>query len=46
VAETRIAQGGEVTAQSAAFAVPICGTSGDILVLKNLVPATTLAAPR
>lgn len=46
VAETRIAQGGEVTAQSASFAVPICGTSGDILVLKNLVPATTLAAPR
>jgi hypothetical protein len=45
VAETRISQGGAVTAQSVPFAVPICGTSGDILLLKNLVPEPTLAAP-
>jgi hypothetical protein len=45
VAETRISQGGAVTAQTLPFAVPICGTSGDILLLKNLVPDPTLAAP-
>lgn len=26
--------------------VPLCGTSGDIMVLKNLAPAMTLAAPK
>lgn len=26
--------------------VPLCGTAGDILVLKNLAPAVTLAAPK
>jgi hypothetical protein len=45
VAEARVSQGGAVTAQSLPFAVPICGTSGDILLLKNLVPDPTLAAP-
>lgn len=45
LAETRISQGGAVTAQTLPIAVPMCGTSGDILVLKNLVPAPTLAAP-
>jgi hypothetical protein len=29
-----------------AIAVPLCGTSGDILVLKNLLSDLTLAAPR
>ena len=28
------------------IAVPLCGTSGDILVLKNLAPALKLAAPK
>jgi hypothetical protein len=45
LAETRISQGGAVTAQTQPIAVPICGTSGDILVLKNLLPAPTLASP-
>lgn len=45
VAETRISQGGAVTAQSLPFSVPICGTSGDILLLKNLLPEPTLPAP-
>jgi hypothetical protein len=45
VAETRISQGGAVTAQTLPFAVPICGTSGDILLLKNLVPDPTLTVP-
>lgn len=44
-AEIRISQGGAVTAQTRRIEVPICGTSGDILVLKNLLPAPTLAAP-
>jgi hypothetical protein len=45
VAETRISEGGAVTALTQSIAVPICGTSGDILVLKNLLPALTLASP-
>jgi hypothetical protein len=45
MAETRISQGGAVTSQTLPIAVPMCGTAGDILVLKNLVPAPTLAAP-
>lgn len=28
------------------ISVPLCGTAGDILVLKNLAPAPTLAAPK
>jgi hypothetical protein len=46
LAETRISQGGTVIAQTLPIAVPICGTTGDILVLKNLVPDTTLALPK
>ena len=45
-AETRISQGGAVTAQTLPIAVPICGTLGDNLVLKNLLGAVTLAAPK
>jgi hypothetical protein len=45
VAETRISQGGAVTAQAVPISVPMCGTAGDILLLKNLVPDPTLAAP-
>jgi hypothetical protein len=45
MAETWISQGGAVTKQTLPIAVPMCGTSGDILVLKNLVPDPTLAAP-
>jgi hypothetical protein len=45
MAETWISQGGAVTAQTLPIAVPMCGTSGDILVLKNLVPDPTLTAP-
>jgi hypothetical protein len=46
LAESRLSQGGAVVARTLPIAVPICGTSGDILVLKNLVPDPTLAAPR
>jgi hypothetical protein len=46
VAETWISQGGFVTAKPLPVAIPLCGTSGDILVLKNLVPDMTLVAPR
>jgi hypothetical protein len=45
VAETRVSQGGAVSAATLPFSVPICGTAGDILLLKNLVPAPTLAVP-
>lgn len=45
VAEARISQGGGVTAMTLPIVLPICGTAGDILVLKNLMPDTTLAAP-
>jgi hypothetical protein len=44
-AETWITQGGSVTRRSQPIEIPLCGTSGDILVLKNLVPDLTLAAP-
>ncbi|MFM7335208.1 MAG: hypothetical protein ACKO2N_06665 [Tabrizicola sp.] len=37
---------GEVSAQDQMVAVPLCGTAGDILVLKNLGAALTLAAPK
>ena len=46
LAETRISQGGGVTAHALPIEVPICGTSGDILLLNNLVPDLTLATPR
>lgn len=37
---------GEVTVQEQEVAVPLCGTAGDILLLKNLGAAPTLAAPK
>lgn len=44
--ETLLANGGKVTLTKVAVSVPLCGTSGDILVLKNLLRDMTLAAPR
>ncbi len=44
--ETLLARGGKVTLTKLAVAVPLCGTSGDILLLKNLLSDLTLAAPR
>lgn len=44
--ETLLARGGKVTATQLSVAVPLCGTSGDILVLKNLLRDLTLTAPR
>jgi hypothetical protein len=46
VAETRISQGGAVTAGTLPVRLPLCGTSDGIMVLKNLVPDLTLAAPK
>ena len=46
VAETRISQGGAVTAGTLPVRMPICGTSDGIMVLKNLMPDLTLAAPK
>jgi hypothetical protein len=46
VAETWITRDGSVTRQTQPVAIPLCGVSGDILVLKNLIPDLTLAAPR
>ncbi len=42
VAETQLSQGGSATTTTVPIAIPLCGTSGDILVLKNLVPDPTL----
>ncbi|MDM7931618.1 hypothetical protein [Tabrizicola sp.] len=44
--ETILARGGKVTLATLAVEVPLCGTSGDILLLKNLLRDLTLAAPR
>lgn len=44
--DTVYSAGGEVSAQEQDVAVPLCGTAGDILVLKNLGTAPTLAAPK
>lgn len=44
--ETVLSARGVATAAERAVTVPLCGTSGDILVLKNLAPALTLAAPK
>jgi hypothetical protein len=44
--ETLLARDGRVSVTKLSVAVPLCGTSGDILVLKNLVRDLTLAAPR
>lgn len=41
--ETLLSQGGAVQLTTLTVAVPVCGTSGDILVLKNLVPDPKLA---
>jgi hypothetical protein len=43
--DTLLARAGTVHLKTLAVAVPLCGTSGDILVLNNLVPAPTLAVP-
>jgi hypothetical protein len=39
-----LSQNGTVTQTDLPVSVPLCGTSGDILVLKNLAPEMTLAA--
>ena len=44
--ETVYSTSGQTTHTERAVAVPLCGTAGDILVLKNLAPAPTLAAPK
>jgi hypothetical protein len=44
--ETRISQAGGVTAGIVPVQLPVCGASDGIMVLKNLVPDLTLAAPR
>ncbi|MBA3909748.1 MAG: hypothetical protein C0524_07630 [Rhodobacter sp.] len=44
--ETLLARGGDVTVSKFSVSVPLCGTSGDILLLKNLLRDLTLAAPR
>lgn len=44
-AETVTSVAGEPHRQSLSVAMPLCGTSGDILVLKNLVQDPTLALP-
>jgi hypothetical protein len=41
--ETLLSLNGTVTKAERGVAVPLCGTSGDILVLKNLPPEPTLA---
>jgi hypothetical protein len=41
--ETLLSLNGKVTQSERSVAVPLCGTSGDILVLKNLPPDPTLA---
>ncbi|WP_438706468.1 hypothetical protein [Tabrizicola sp.] len=43
--ETVLSVAGTVTPAERSISVPLCGTSGDILVLKNLAPALKLAAP-
>ena len=41
--DTLLTRAGTLRQKTLAVAVPLCGTSGDILVLNNLVPAPTLA---
>jgi hypothetical protein len=43
-AETLLSSGGKVDPKTVPVAMPLCGTGGDILVLKNLLPAPKLAA--
>lgn len=44
--ETAHSSGGVASISEQIIAVPLCGTAGDILVLKNLAPALKLAAPK
>lgn len=44
--ETVYSAAGIATRSERAIRVPLCGTAGDILVLKNLAPAAKLAAPK
>lgn len=44
--ETVHSAGGVATTTEHEIAVPLCGTAGDILVLKNLAPGLKLAAPK
>lgn len=44
-AETVLSRGGVAVRDTLSVALPLCGTGGDILVLKNLVRDPTLAAP-
>lgn len=44
--ETVYSAGGQVSIKEQDVAVPLCGTAGDILVLKNLGADLTLAAPK
>jgi hypothetical protein len=44
--ETLFSAAGKVTRTERQITVPLCGTAGDILVLKNLAPATKLSAPK
>jgi hypothetical protein len=46
VADTRISQGGAVTAGTLLVRTPDCGATDGIMVLKNLVPDLTLAVPK
>jgi hypothetical protein len=45
-AQTVFSRFGRVQVADRKIAVPLCGTSGDILVLKNLAPDLTLAIPK
>ncbi len=42
--ETLLSKGGKVTVTDLTLAMPACDATGDILVLNNLAPETTLAA--
>ena len=44
--ETVVSAKGVATQGEQSISVPLCGTAGDILVLKNLAPALKLAAPK
>lgn len=44
-ADIFLSRHGAVTQSSRKVAVPLCGTSGDILLLKNLLPDLTLVSP-
>ncbi len=43
--DTVLAKAGAALVRTLEVNVPLCGTSGDILVLNNLLPAPTLAVP-